>query len=459
MSTAAIPNRRISTTRVWRELKAMAFPVLTYLATVFVALSVFSVIIVIQSGDPNVLAFLAFFWFMTYSGLLVGMVMAAARLRIWVVITLGCVLTGLLYVLTFSSIFVSPVIGVLLGMYTFFFPMFMMCGLWSLRVHMGILAMWVPVMYLTVSILILMDSIDDWEAGNKWAIWDVATVPILAIGVGLVLLFLMSREMLRLHHWRFGTKGPDVPITTRKSSGFLAQLPGCGGVVVMMVLAAVLTVDAGVVAPYLWRTGPPDPDGVVEQDGTQGEDPNKGENTRDGQGQGQGQPEPGEGDGSEGGDGGAGEQIVEAAKQAGVALATLILLLILALLSFLVFGPPLSRFSKVKHFRKPIWNVPPTDAVRNSWKLVEMALADMGVPRQTGDTPAALARRAVIKLSDEINTDAIVHAAEVTEWVLFGYGMGAEDAERARRAADMAYQIVWDEMSEWEKVRAVYRMA
>ena len=28
----------------------------------------------------------------------------------------------------------------------------------------------------------------------------------------------------------------------------------------------------------------------------------------------------------------------------------------------------------------------------------------------------------------------------------------------ARRAADMAYQLVWDEMGEWAKIMAVYRM-
>jgi hypothetical protein len=135
----------------------------------------------------------------------------------------------------------------------------------------------------------------------------------------------------------------------------------------------------------------------------------------------------------------------------------LLLIVILSLLGILVFGPPLRRSLLLSWVRRPPLPTPPSARVEGAWRLVEVALGDLGVERQPGDTAARAVERARERLPRTLNLDPLVEAAEIADRVRFGLGLDPLDEMRARRNAEMAYQAVWEGLGELDKIRAVYR--
>ena len=91
------------------------------------------------------------------------------------------------------------------------------------------------------------------------------------------------------------------------------------------------------------------------------------------------------------------------------------------------------------------------------WRLAEVALGDAGIHRKPGDSAKDVALRAVERYPD-VNLDALVTAAEIADRVLYGYALDAGDADTIRRAAEMTYQAVWDNLGEAERLKATYRL-
>jgi hypothetical protein len=286
-------------------------------------------------------------------------------------------------------------------------------------------------------------KVDSWHAGDKWAIWDVVTVPILGLGVALTLVFLAARETHRLHRWRTSPKASEPTATAASRGARIARAnPGLGGVGALLLLGFFLTLTSALIAPYLWRTGPGDRDGdggggdPVEQNGDQG-----------------GDREPSE---SEWGDPEWGEKAKRAVQQAAQSLFMLLLMLLLALLGLLVFGPPLRRLLLLQYLRRPFWPVPPTRRVAQHWRVVEIALGDIGLLRQPGDSATSLARRATSTV-EFVDPEALFRCATVADRVAYGLGVAPEDTMLARRTAEMTFETVWDELTESQKFRAMYR--
>jgi len=136
---------------------------------------------------------------------------------------------------------------------------------------------------------------------------------------------------------------------------------------------------------------------------------------------------------------------------------TLILILFMAAIGLVVFIPPMRRNMLLRHLRKPLWPVPPTRQVLLAWRVVEIALADIGVRRRPGDSAEALAKRAIEALPPDIDHTALVRCAKLTDRVLFGLGVDPTDPEEARRTAEMTYQSVWEVLGEGARLWAVYR--
>jgi hypothetical protein len=78
---------------------------------------------------------------------------------------------------------------------------------------------------------------------------------------------------------------------------------------------------------------------------------------------------------------------------------------------------------------------------------------DLGVERFPGDS----ARRALPMLPRGLNTEPLLESAEIADRAAYGLGLDPLDETRARRNAEMAYQAVWDTLSEWAKIAAIYR--
>jgi hypothetical protein len=297
-------------------------------------------------------------------------------------------------------------------------------------------------------------SADRWFAGQKWAIWDVFTLPVLLLGVLSVLAFLASREIHRLHHWQ--NLGADELVKTQRKSGSLfgALFRGFGTLAVIGALGVALTVGSALLAPYLWRTGPSD-DGIGRHEQPEPQPDQPGPQPRPHGKHGQAKPDqsPERGPASPM----TPEEMKEAARRAGVSVLFLLLFALLALLAFLVFGPPFRRTLLLQHLRRPLWPIPPSRHVQQSWWLVDVALGDLEIRRDAGDTAAVLARKAVAALPGALEVGPILEVAEVSDRVAYGLGIAPDDTMRARRMAEMAYEAIWSQLGELQKIKAMYR--
>lgn len=437
--------------RLWLDVKALALPLGGYWASVVLGLGLFTgcVVLFSKADDPGVTAgLIGGFWLGTFGGLLAGQLMALLRLRsVWVLGGALALWAALAFAMASSAVAATQLdalapawIALLIAL--FILPMFLATGHWSLSTHTGMLATFGPLMWFTAAILVTANNTggaDAWFAGDKWAIWSVFTVPILGAGVVLVLVYLAGRELHRLHAWRFSPLGPDLPEGATTTVGLRSA--GCGSLVVLLILAIPLTVGTALVAPYFFRSHESDEGRPRDGGGVSGQDPADQ------------QPSPTTPtDGTQ-----QVQQLQQAASEAARALITLLMLLLFALLAILVFGLPLRRMLLLQYLRTPFWPVAPSRRVAQHWRLVEIALADADLHRQPGDSATALARRANAEVP-LLDPESLQRAAEVADRVAYGLGIAHDDVMVARRAAEMTYQSVWDDLSEWARWKAMYRL-
>lgn len=441
--------------RTWMELRAAAVPVLAYWGMTALALGLLFALYIIDEGDPVGTIIFGTLAVVTFVGIGAGQLAALARLRSWIPVLFAVFVWSVLIAVLAAPLPLGEEVKIGLGIMGTLFPFFLLAGLWSLRVHMGLLSTWAPLMYLTVSIIVIAEkftgSASNWFAGDKWAIWDLFSLPVLLVGAGFLVVYLAARERHRIQLWRFARGGPELPraeLEVRKGGGL-----GCGQIFAILGLTIVLAGGAALIAPFLWRSAPADDgeDTTIEQPAeAPPPEPSSGCNQDSSGGE-----EPQEGDGE--GDTMSQEEVVEAVRQAGISFATLILVLLLSLIGLFLFLPPMRRALLLRHLRTPLWPVPPTRQVLQAWRVVEIALADIDIHRRPGDSAAALARRAMDALPPDVDHADLLHCAEVTDRVLFGLGVESDDPERARRTAEMTYQAVWELLSEAKRLRAVYR--
>lgn len=437
--------------RLWLDAKALALPLAGYWASVVLGLLLFtgSVLLLGDDGEAGVVAgILGGIWLGTLVGLAAGQLLALLRLRtvwalaasiaLWAAFTAATAGSG--YATSQIEQFQPALIAMLIGMVLL--PMFLATGHWSLSTHTGMLATFGPLMWFTAAILVTSESTGGsaaWFAGDKWAIWSVFTVPMLGGGVVLVLVYLAGRELHRLHAWRFSPLGPDLPEGATTTVGLRSA--GCGGLVVLLILAIPLTVGTALIAPYFFRSQESDDGTPRNGPASNGQDPAEPE------------PQPSSGGGGQQ----PMEQMQQAASEAARALITLLMLLLFALLAILVFGPPLRRMLLLQYLRAPFWPVPPSRRVAQHWRLVEIALADADLHRQPGDSATAIALRARAEVA-LLDPESLQRAAEVADRVAYGVGIAHDDVMVVRRAAEMTYQSVWDDLSEWARWKAMYRL-
>lgn len=457
MSTAASGWRR-----TWVELRAAAVPIAAYWAMTALAFGLLLALYIIDEGDVEGVMIFGALAATTFAGIGTGQIAALFRLRTWVIAVVATgIWSSLLLLAAFPAL--PEEVMIVVAITVTLFPFFLLAGLWSLRVHMGLLATWAPLMYITVSIIVIAEQFTGkaaaWFDGDKWAIWDIFSLPVLLLGAGFLIVFLAARERHRVQLWRFAKGGPELPranMEVRKGVGL-----GCGQIFAILALAMVLAGGAALTAPYLWRSAPAeDGDGEGYGDGMEPQEPppppeqeSSGCNQDSSEGEGDG-----EGEGEAEGEGGGQESMEEAVKQAGISFATLILAVLLALLGLFIFLPPMRRSLLLRHLHKPLWPVPPTRQVLQAWRVVEIALADIGIERRPGDSAVSLARRAMEALPPDVDHEDLLRCAEITDRVLFGLGVDPGDPEHARRTAEMTYQVVWELMGEGRRLQAVYRL-
>ncbi len=457
----------------WRDLRALAGPALGYWGVLFASMGLFSGLVVLVDGPSGANGFLLVsLWAAAVVGVGFGQVCALTRLRLPLVFAAGALVSAGLFVATGATAATVGAVALFFGILWVLFPFFAVSGLLSLRTSsFQVFALFSPMVWITGSILLVAQrdgGAERWLQGQKWAIWDVATGPMLAGGVLLALVWLASRERHRLHRWSNAPQGlQDARVRRVTGDRLRASAGGCGTLLAAAGLALAVSIGTGLLAPYLWRSAPSDDPGDAPEARPRTDAPAEEPEVARGPpppprpesgGCGGGGVRPA-GAGGGGGDGeraSPSEAVEEAVRSTGVSLVFLVLMVVLALLGLAVFGPPVRRSVVLAVLRRP-GDRTPSDAVRDAWRVAEIALRDLGVERLPGDSAAALARRARSRLPAGIDPGPLIEAAAMADRAAFGLGLDPLDESHARRHAEMVYQAVWDTLSERAKVAAIYR--
>lgn len=383
-----------------------------------------------------------------------GQLCAVLRLRTLWALGLASIIWSIAVWAMVAGFFVSPVIGALTMLFVGLGPYYVATGYWSLRENTAFLATLSPIIYLTTAIIIIASAESKmaiWKEGSKWAFFSPISAAALFVGIVVILIYLWTRERAALLRWQHHELALQDAQTTRRAGNPLAAAAmSCGVLTLVMVGALGLTGATALTAPFLFRTGSPPEDGPIEVE------PELEPDTRNKPKPQPPKPKPSSGKPSMG-DGPDVKQVERAVKQAGIATSLLLMLLVLTTLAILIFGPPLRRTFVLQHLRRPLYDVPPTIAVRNAWRLAEIALDDAGVPCRPGEAAADHLARARAVLPPELDPDQLLACATIADRVRFGFGLTPDDRDLACRTSEMVYEAVWEQLGELARLRAIYR--
>lgn len=445
---------------LWSSIRELARPILLYWVFLGSMYAAFCMAILIDSPSTDGLIALVMFGLITGGSVLIGQGMAILRLRDWVAyLYWGFMWTGGLVFGIFSAAVAGPV-GIFVFIWVFFSPFFVMGGLWSLRVNRGIMASWVPLIYAVGTALIVAEGkgkVSTWQDGSKWAVWDIFTFSVLGAAIVLMLSYLVMRETHRLHRWR---TSPVAPLAgTVKESGAARPRLTIFGWMMLGMLGMSLAVGTALISPYLWRTAPVDGEGSSSD----------GSSEEQGESQGESQGEPPEPQDPRDRAREQADTVVEQVQQdmqermeeSISVLSTLFILVLLFLAALLAFWRPGRRLLIVRHCRRPLWTVPTTTRIEQGWRLVELALADIGVPVRPGEPAENLYHRAAPALEKLSGGAREVHglleAARIRDRVAYGLGIAPGEAEEMARVCGWAYDTVWDRLGDRGQLKALYR--
>lgn len=430
----------------WAQLRELALPVsLFWLAQIF-SFACFSAAVLVSDGpDLKTLLLLGFLALIAVVGCGLGQAAALARLRTWTalligggIFTIGIALDVGLFSLGLGEAGVFVMMVLLLG------PPAVWAGMWSVETNRALWATWLPLIWMTGAIFVWSEEAgtdNSWLSVDKLAIWDFVSVPVLGGTVLLLLLYLVSRETHRLALWKRGRDAPLPPAKPERT----ASRPRLTLLSLLVLLAAgvVLTGTTALIAPYLWRTGEGDkPDGNAPPTSDSSLEPAPPTDF-------------------------AGmerlqemlQQMQKSAEQAAKATFISLMVLILLALMLLIGWRPTKRLLLLRHLRDPLWTVSPTTRIEQGWRMVEVALGDVGVLPLPGEDASGLARRAtpVLQSYSRVEVHGLAEAAAAADRVRFGLGVTPADVDTMERFSAWTLDTVWERLSEREQLSAMYR--
>ena len=349
------------------------------------------------------------------------------------------------------------------GMYMFFGTLMFFAGMWSIQAGRVMFATWPPLIFGVGGVIGVIndspESLETWKSGSKWMVWNATSLTGFLIAIMLPIFYLVIRENLRIFRWRNG------PRTTIASDEILQKEAkariAMKGWIWILGLAFLLSLGVAILSPYLWQTEPRDSGEeysetvkekkTIDCDNYSGcsPPPECRENTQGGTEK-KPPPKPG-----------SGEQFRQVMEQVGQFLWILMWMLILLLLAYFVFGAPMRRIFYVRHYRDPLWPISTTKKIENQWDLIRIALADLGIYGQRGDSATTLVEQAIPKLQQITGSTRRIpglrDAAMIRDRVVFGLGVGKEDAKKMNENANWVYDSVWNRLGNTHQIKALYR--
>ena len=435
-----------SSLTLWGQAKEAAVPIVTYWIWITWAFLTFCAAIAGNGMNMKDMGYLAGFGIATFLGVALGQTLAFMRVRTWPLIVISAVMWFIFFVFLAgggSALMANDVIAMIAVSVLLIGPIAMTGGLWSLETNRALWSTWLPMVFTVGAVATWVEEhgkLSTWEGGEKWAIWDGVALFMFVPSVCLFLLFLVTRETHRLAMWK---RGPTAPLRpTVEERGVSRPRLTILGVLALGALALAVAGASAVVAPYLWRTGPPDDNGPEETT----------------QGTGDPQPNPDMPDMPEGMQQVL-EKAAEAAKEAAGTICSVLSIAMMALLGALLAYRPIKRLLVVRHLKDPFWDESPTTRIDQSWRLVEIALGDAGVLPIPGEDAAGLARRAgpVLKQISPVQVHGLDEVAEVADRVRFGLGVGPEDVAVMERFSRWVLDTVWERLDDKQQMAAMYR--
>jgi hypothetical protein len=373
-------------------------------------------------------------------GVLAGQALAVLRIRSWTLYasTAACWIGIGLLAAALNDV-PDGLAYVFLAM--FVFPWAAVAGRWSLATNRALFSAWLPFALGIAAILTWIESkgaVAVWESGRKVEVWDPLSLAILFAVLLLYFLYLAANEGHRLVMWR---QGPKATLQPKLADGGNARTSsGASGLVLIGLFALVVGGGTALISPWLWRTGPQQGNGGGGSEQQQPDTPPPDLSWLEKLGE-------------------AIRKVAEAVQQASGALCNALAILLLLALLVLAFWRPLKRLLLLRHLRDPWWDVPPTRRIEQAWRVVEIALADVGVPALPGEDAAGLARRArpTLDALSPVPVHGLDEAAAVADRVRFGLGVGPDDVETITRFARWVLDTVWERMDDRDQLRAMYR--
>lgn len=415
-------------------------PIVAYWIVTGVALVAFFAMVFGEAAQDSEAAILLIeFTACVAGGVLAGQVLALLRVRSW---TLYAFMAASWIGMGFLAVAVPGAPDVLAYVYValFLVPWAAVAGRWSLATNRALFSAWLPFALGIAAILTWIEKngdISTWMEGKKGEVWDPTSLALLGGVLLLYFLYLAANEGHRLTMWR---QGPKATLPSQVAdAGDARTSTGASGMALLVLFTLLVGGGTALIAPWLWRTGPSEGgSGGQEAPPDTTPPPNLGWLEKVGE---------------------ALRKVMEAVQEASGALCNALAVFLLLALLVLAFWRPLKRLALLRHLREPWWEVAPTRRIEQAWRVVEIALADVGVPALSGEDAAGLARRArpALDALSPVPVHGLEEAAAIADRVRFGLGVGPDDVETITRFARWVLDTVWERMDDRDQVRAMYR--
>lgn len=429
--TTTAPKTRLGGLGFGESFKKARFPLLAFwILSVGGLFTMVATIIALEGGPPHDFEVLLSFVFGSIFGLGCGNMLGLLRVRFWTNIVFG--VANWILMIAVATGGGPGVEVVILGWVGFLFGI--ACGHLALSHRFGLAAAWLPILCWVGSIMIYLNDygrVAQWEQ-SKISAWMPVPLFYLFCLVVLLLWYMAAKETHRLALWELLGGAPWKRTLIRAAKPRVRLQPR--GIAAILVLAVIVFIAGAVISPYLWRTGRGDREAHHAQD-----EPTPAEPRID----------PGQYDWD--GVANAIRRMIREVEDSAAAILPFVPLFLL--------NRPIRRAFRMRHWRRPMWRVPPTQRVKNLWRLVRLGVTDDGWRPRAGTSVADVVDQVQERARKKgaPRSAAIAEAAEIYARVRYGLGIRPDDVPRLQKACAEAYRDARRGMTGWQRFKSWWR--
>lgn len=357
-------------------------------------------------------------------GVALGNGLALARVRPWVVQVAVYGTLALACATTMVGVPAALVVGVIALVWSI--------GAGHLALHRrgSLLALWIPMSCWTAAIVTILEKnnrLHAWQAGHKEGVWQPATLALLFTVIVEFFLFLAGQEHYHAQVWQSGATASPMSLSAHRAVG--ATRITKRGLTAVLVLSLVASGLVAKLAPYLWRTQATGTHHTEPESGRPREvpDPDLDALVRS-----------------------IKRSLREAARQARDVLPFVPLFLL---------NRPVRRLFLLRHLRRPLREVTPSERAGNLWRYVLIALGDAKLAPGTGESLDHTVERVVSVRNAQgyAMPEGLAETCEVYQRIRFGLGIPTGSIDALQASAERAFVTVRAPMSRYARAASWWR--